>query len=734
MTNYLNEFEKYLNEFDKNLSEFEGWMKDKLDVSAIEKMAYLEADNSELKGELNGPNDAYRHMIVTAEMARRKGPVTSTTLGLGHELTGLLQGQPLNQAKMDASNNAIGVDIGMRAKTLNDVIDMARKAMQDAISVGGTGKNGTPSWIDHDDDKNWPKDLMNMPRVTAKTGYAFAGLENKAPSYSKRLGLNDYSQKKSAPQTLSPTRINDILTQKVDLMPQGSVFDKVAAPAVAAKQNWVPEAPTTATWGQKKATKPKPFSIRSLPGIPENSIVAGARKKAREMLGKASLPSVDADANLGTVIDGTQRIGAVLNGPELTQRQMAGTIKTTASVGKQIGTKVGALVDRATVDKLMRSAAYSNPQHPEHETVANTVRGYFAANSPATVTTPDDDPALWSGVQAQTYRNLAAQVKADAKTEAATNAANKAAAAQTAKEAYGPPTLAQFKAKQTTLGQQGAGQSLLEKIGAPQTLTLKSTYSLKGMQAAVHGASGVNINGNGGANMGTKSKAGISASTRKTSSNMSQHGNIDAARGASRRAARAASAVTPGKKGKTGGVGTLNKAGHLTHIDGVSVKANQANIAKNLDGSYSLDKDGKGSGDAGGTVICTELFEQGLLPRDVYMVDQRYGLRLMRDDPYVMSGYHFLAKPVVKLMRRSRLFTHILNRALAEAWAKEMVVREGLNGIGTLRGKVLLRHRPAPVPHHRARSGGTAGLSKCFPVISPNFSFEAWLAPSQTPA
>lgn len=147
------------------------------------------------------------------------------------------------------------------------------------------------------------------------------------------------------------------------------------------------------------------------------------------------------------------------------------------------------------------------------------------------------------------------------------------------------------------------------------------------------------------------------------------------------------------------GVGKLNRSGHLTGIGtydangkpnkDTKVNPNQKNKARNKDGTYSVDSDGNGAGDAGGTVICTELHAQGLLPHDVYRADQRFGFRMMRDDPYVIAGYHLWAKPVVKLMRKSKLFTHILNTTLAEAWAKEMVVREGLNGVGTLRGRVL---------------------------------------------
>jgi len=125
------------------------------------------------------------------------------------------------------------------------------------------------------------------------------------------------------------------------------------------------------------------------------------------------------------------------------------------------------------------------------------------------------------------------------------------------------------------------------------------------------------------------------------------------------------------------------------HGNVAGVNPGQVNKARNIDGTYSVDKDGNGAGNAGGTVICTELYHQDLLPLDVYMADQRYGLHLERTDPYVIAGYHFWAKPIVRLMQCSKTFTHVLHKSLAEPWAKEMVIKDGGNGIGTVRGKIL---------------------------------------------
>jgi len=164
--------------------------------------------------------------------------------------------------------------------------------------------------------------------------------------------------------------------------------------------------PKGATLSAGTTSAPAPRPVRSLP---KSQMQKDAERQAREMMGleaptrqkqkkkelehglgmitnvkdaKKAVKSVfgsrvNADAYLGldSAIDGVGRIGSVLNGPELSTRQMTGTLKTTKQDGQKIGTAVGALVGRPTIDKLMRSPAYSNALHPEHETVANTVRG-----------------------------------------------------------------------------------------------------------------------------------------------------------------------------------------------------------------------------------------------------------------------------------------------------------------------------------------------------------------------
>ena len=71
------------------------------------------------------------------------------------------------------------------------------------------------------------------------------------------------------------------------------------------------------------------------------------------------------------------------------------------------------------------------------------------------------------------------------------------------------------------------------------------------------------------------------------------------------------------------------------------------------------------------SVICTELHRQGLMSTPVYMLDAEYGKLLKEESPHVVIGYHFLAKPIVKLMRKSKFFTKLISYP-ALKWAHQI--------------------------------------------------------------
>ncbi len=104
------------------------------------------------------------------------------------------------------------------------------------------------------------------------------------------------------------------------------------------------------------------------------------------------------------------------------------------------------------------------------------------------------------------------------------------------------------------------------------------------------------------------------------------------------------------------------------------------NVASNqgaLEGAYG----GLGAGSqyvapavaqkSGGTIICTELHRQGYMSDETYEADSEYGRFIREFHPHAYIGYLFLAAPIVKIMRRSKLFTKLVSIPAIE-WAKHM--------------------------------------------------------------
>jgi len=94
-----------------------------------------------------------------------------------------------------------------------------------------------------------------------------------------------------------------------------------------------------------------------------------------------------------------------------------------------------------------------------------------------------------------------------------------------------------------------------------------------------------------------------------------------------------------------------------------------------------------GGADPGGdgTVICTALWRQGMLPEEVYLVDAAYGLRLDATDPAVRRGYQRWATPIARLMEKSRTVAALV-APLAIPWAQHLYGNE--NWLGALYMKI----------------------------------------------
>jgi Domain of unknown function (DUF6973) len=96
---------------------WDDWLK----TYAVEA-ASTESMKSNLPGRENGPADAYRHLLWAGELTRRFGERRARQILGAHEIEGKIFGQSADAEQMDRHNNEIGIALGKRARTWNDVV------------------------------------------------------------------------------------------------------------------------------------------------------------------------------------------------------------------------------------------------------------------------------------------------------------------------------------------------------------------------------------------------------------------------------------------------------------------------------------------------------------------------------------------------------------------------------------------------------------------------------------
>ena len=75
-------------------------------------------------------------------------------------------------------------------------------------------------------------------------------------------------------------------------------------------------------------------------------------------------------------------------------------------------------------------------------------------------------------------------------------------------------------------------------------------------------------------------------------------------------------------------------------------------------------------------VICAELYRQGLLEKEIFELDEEFGRHLRKVDPDLIKGYHQWALPLVSLMQRSIVVSHII-KIIARPVVKHIAYQMG---------------------------------------------------------
>ena len=87
------------------------------------------------------------------------------------------------------------------------------------------------------------------------------------------------------------------------------------------------------------------------------------------------------------------------------------------------------------------------------------------------------------------------------------------------------------------------------------------------------------------------------------------------------------------------------------------------------------------------SMICTELYRQGLISKEIYQADSAFGDTLSKT---TMKGYQTWAAPIVASMQRSETFTKVVY-VLAKPWFTEMAYQMGMETEDSKVGRTMMK-------------------------------------------
>jgi hypothetical protein len=101
-----------------------------------------------------------------------------------------------------------------------------------------------------------------------------------------------------------------------------------------------------------------------------------------------------------------------------------------------------------------------------------------------------------------------------------------------------------------------------------------------------------------------------------------------------------------------------------------------------------------GGGGGGGKIICTKLYELGLMSRDIYLADQAFGAELVKRSPDIYNGYRAWAEIVVDWMDGGagefiKSWATMWAQDIATPWAEHMAYKMGALDKDNLTGGII---------------------------------------------
>ncbi len=150
----------------------------------------------------------------------------------------------------------------------------------------------------------------------------------------------------------------------------------------------------------------------------------------------------------------------------------------------------------------------------------------------------------------------------------------------------------------------------------------------------------------------------------------------------------------------------IKKDGAWTTING-----SEAPVFGTVAGRFGINPregvEGQGGGGGGGKIICTKLYELGLMSKEIYEADQAFGANLVASRPDIYNGYRAWAEIVVDWMegngpnmmpwlpetRRKQItqqWSTSWAQEIATPWAEEMAYQMGKRPFGNTTGRAIM--------------------------------------------
>lgn len=90
-----------------------------------------------------------------------------------------------------------------------------------------------------------------------------------------------------------------------------------------------------------------------------------------------------------------------------------------------------------------------------------------------------------------------------------------------------------------------------------------------------------------------------------------------------------------------------------------------------------------------GTIICTEMYNQGLMPENIFLADRKFGYHMYKNNKNILQGYWQWANPIVEWMKQNPTGTKVFYYTIVKHWSEHMAYKMGTLKKDNLYGNLI---------------------------------------------